>query len=123
MTHYHLYINAGALVDETSVVYKVGIGTSKQANQDYLFLTAYAVEHGHYFALWSNESVEFLLRIQQSVAPVELYPRLISARDLVRQFKTQLANPLDQSALHDRHKFRMQTSLNYRITSILAKRT
>ena len=122
MTHYHLYIQAGAVVDETSVVYKVGIGTSKQANQDYLFLTAYAVEHGHYFTLWSNESVEFYLRVQQSVAPIELYPKAISSRDLVRQFKTQLANPLDQSALHGRHKFRMQTSLNYRISSILAKR-
>ena len=119
MTHYHLYIEAGATVDTTSRFYKVAIGSSKQAQKDYLFLVAHAVNNGHYFEMWSTKVDEFLEKCwtlsqlnRSSVIPT-------TARDLVRSFKTNTRPTLSSQALINRHRMMNALSVAYRIQSNL----
>lgn len=124
MTHKYLYIREdGALLSETSPIYIVMIGTSSQANRDYLFLTSYAVEHGHFFQLWNRETAFFLSKI------IEEYPnqgsRLIkiSARQLVRNLKANLESPLTENQLRNQIHLQKVVDTYFRITSsINAKR-
>lgn len=118
MTHFYYYITAGRTMDETSHVYRVAIGTSIQANRDYLFLIAYSESHGHYFEIVSLKSSDFVSKVLDSGYQLEA----ITARDLVRSIKSQTANPLNPSALSQQHRFRMQTNLDYRISSIVKNR-
>lgn len=86
MTRKYIYIPSVSLLDASTPVYFVGVGTSMQANRDYLWLTARAVEHGDYFEIYGESSAAFLERWRKyygRVAAVQL-----SARSLVRAFKT-----------------------------------
>ena len=47
MTHYYYYVIADPVCDSTSEILKVSLGTSARARRDYLFLTAYSVEHDY----------------------------------------------------------------------------
>ena len=115
-------------MDETSHVYRVAVGTSIQANRDYLFLIAFSQSHGHYFEIVSLKSSEFVTKVLDSGYHLEA----ITARDLVRSIKSQTANPLNPSALSHQHRFQMQishqhrfqmqTNLDYRISSIVKNR-
>lgn len=118
MTHFYYYIEAGREMDDTSRVYRVAIGASIQANRDYLFLIAFSQSHGHYFEIVSESSKEFIAKVL--ACGYHLEP--IFARDLVRGLKSQTANPLNQNALSNRHRFMMQTSLGYRVSSIIQSR-
>lgn len=118
MTHFYYYITAGRTMDETSHVYRVAVGTSCQANRDYLFLIAYSESHGHYFEIVSLKSSEFVSKVIDSGYQLEA----ITARELVRSIKAQTANPLNPSALSHQHRFQMQTNLDYRISSIVKNR-
>lgn len=87
MTHYYLYIATGDTITPDALCWKVAIGSSAQADRDLLFLTAYSVEHGHYFELWSSPVAEFWNKVVTSLQPnpIDLMP--IAARKLVRYFK------------------------------------
>lgn len=129
MTHYYLYIEAGREIDESTKFYKVAVGTSKQATRDYLFLIAFSESHGHFFSIVSESVQTFLDKIAvqltgnpQASICTALTVRPISARELVRSFKASCAIPLNPSALSHQHRFQMQTSLDYRVASIIAKR-
>lgn len=122
MTHYHLYIEAGRMIDENSHFYKVGIGTSQQADRDYLFLVAHAANHGHYFAIWSDEVSDFLAKVKKSLNLdfVPLQP--ISARDLVRHFKAGTMPQLSPNVLKNADSMRKFFNLDYLIASNLRRR-
>ena len=119
MTHYYLYIEAGATVDTTSRFYKVAVGTSKQAQKDYLFLVAHAVDNGHFFEIWSTQVDAFLEKCwslsqldRSSVVPT-------TARDLVRAFKTNTRPTLSSQTLINRHRMMNALNIAYRIQSNL----
>lgn len=122
MKTYYLYIEAGAQIDKDSKFYKVGVGTSKQATRDYLYLIAYSVQHGHYFEKWSSEVATFLNQVAGSMNQKSVTLMGADARDLVRQFKAFQAVPLSAHSLRAAHQLRMVTDTDYRISSNLAKR-
>jgi hypothetical protein len=120
MTHYHYYIECGQILNEDARIWVVGVGTSAQAQRDYLFLVAYAAEHNHYFALRSEDSSRFVLRVTGSLGLPDDACRTIKARDLVRYFKAGDAMPFDSAQLLEAHRQRCSLSLSYRISSRLS---
>lgn len=120
MTHYHYYIECGHILDEDARIWVVGVGTSTQAQRDYLFLVAYAADHDHYFALRSEDSSKFVLRVQESLALPDDAFRTIKARDLVRYFKAGDAMPFLDAQLLAAHRQHCALSLDYRISSRIA---
>lgn len=122
MTHYYLYIEAGAQLDDTSKFYSVGVGSSLQGNRDRTFLEHYAARNGHFFAIWSDDVDEFLAKVKNSLPSHSVQTRLISARDLVRSFKTATMVPESAASLKTAHQQRYVMNLDYRISCNLAAR-
>lgn len=94
MTHFFLIIMAGRQIDESSKFFKVSIGTSKQADRDYLYLTSFCVSHGYFFNVWTSKVADFLEKVAKSIygehdenALLKLPTTKISARNLVRMLK------------------------------------
>lgn len=121
MTHYYLYIEAGQVLDETARFYQVGIGTSRQANSDYLYLLSRATESGHYFALWSDEVDDFLSKVKKSLHRSDLTPQRILARDYVRACKAAVAVPPSVTAAVNADHMRKNFDTTYRIISNLRR--
>lgn len=122
MTHYYCLIIAGDVLDESSLIYKVGVGTSKQCDRDYLFLLAHCVEHGWYFERWSAEVKEFVRKIAESLSATcsddpndAISIHGASVREIVRSIKNGTAFPYSSSELTNRNQLRQWLSLNYRI--------
>lgn len=120
MTHYHYYIECGQILGEDARIWVVGVGTSAQAQRDYLYLVAYAAEHNHYFALRTEDTSRFVLRVTNSLSLSDDACRTIKARDLVRYFKAGDAMPFDGTQLLAAHRQRCSLSLDYRISSRLS---
>ena len=125
MTHYYCLIIAGDVIDESSLIYKVGVGTSKQCNRDYLFLLAHAVDHGWYFEKWSAEVREFVRKIAESLSATNsndpsqaISIHGASVREIVRSIKNGTAFPSSSNELTNRNQLRQWLSLNYRIGAI-----
>lgn len=122
MTHYYHYIAADGAINENTQFYSVGIGTSRQATSDYLFLIAYAAEHQHYFELFSTQSTRFVRACKNSIAPVIPCSVKINARDLVRMFKNKERPAVNSPATPAQHFAQMQLDSNYRLFCNLTKR-
>lgn len=122
MTHYHYYILAGAQLDENARIYKVGVGSSKQGRRDYLFLTAFAVEHGHYFELVSDKTDDFVRRINLSLGGILPSIMVLSSREMVRYLKGAGLPTLSNDALLSNDAQLKVLNTNYRIISNLRRR-
>ena len=124
MTHFHFYIECGQVIDETTRIFKVGIGTTRQADRDYLFLVSYAMSHGHYFHICDRESSEFVLKLIGAYREddVQLAVENVTARVLVRSLKNQERIPLDVETLKNDHHAKMFLDSNYRIFYKLSNR-
>lgn len=122
MTHYHIYIAAGSVIDETTRIYYVGIGTSRQANRDYLALVAHAVDHNHFFHIVDAETLQFMHKVINSVSTVNLSPLQVSARQLRKSFAASEDIPLASGTLHNRHRSRSILDMAYRITNAIASK-
>jgi hypothetical protein len=127
MTHLHYLIICGSapygkssILDETATIYTVSVGTSKQANSDYLFLTAFAADHDCYFALRSKESIDFVFRLIQEYRIPQAQQISIDARSLVRAIKAGVKAPNEGTKNTFQHQFRKIIDLNYRISCNLA---
>lgn len=122
MTHFHYYIIAGAQCDENTRLFKVGVGSSKQGRRDYLFLTAFAVDHGHYFELVNDKTDNFVRKVTLSLGGVLPSIMVLSSREMVRYLKgaglPTLSN--DELLTHDAQLKVLNT--NYRIISNLRRR-
>ena len=122
MTRYYYYVVAGRQCDQTTQIFKVAVGTNKQSQRDYAFLLANAQQHGHYFEVVSRESDEFIRRLRLSLAKYDVQLEWLSCRDLSALLRSVSTSPLQPSALHGAHLQRKALSLNYRISSNLARR-
>lgn len=116
MTSCYYYIMAGAVIDSTTRIYSVACGTSTQANRDYLFLTAYAVQHGHYFEIRSNNSTNFISSILDNYKGILTEPAIqrVSSRELVRSLKSSTVIPAAQNVLDNQNHVLHYLSLDYR---------
>ncbi len=115
MTHFYYYISTGATWDDTTIVYKVAVSASQQGRRDFLFLTAYSVDHGHYFELLSQKTDMFIRRVLQSLSIYGTSIVHVSARDLVRSLRANEALTLSPGALHNTHTQRKALDTGYRV--------
>lgn len=120
MTSCYYYIMAGAVIDSTTRIYSVACGTSTQANRDFLFLTAYAVQHGHYFEIRSNNSTNFISSILDNYKGILIEPAIqrVSSRELVRNLKSSTEIPAAQNVLDNQNHVLHYLSLEYRTAKI-----
>lgn len=121
MVHYYYYVSAGAQCDESTRIYKVAVGTSKQCQRDYAFLVAHALQHGHYFEIVSSQSDEFIMRLLHSLAQFNVLLDWLSCRDLCRELRQMTATPYAAGALAGAHRQRKSLNLSYRISSNLSR--
>jgi len=129
MTHYYYLICAGAQVDQNTQFFRVGVGTSRQANSDFLFLTAAAVDKGWYFERVSAASDDFVRKIAESLYPddegtkmLRLKFRQCLVRDVVRAIKKGEALPTDVNSAKNRINTLQFLSLNYRVAQVKSRR-
>lgn len=129
MTHYYYLICAGSKVDQDSLFFRVGVGTSSPANSDFLFLTAAAVDKGWYFERVSDVSDGFVRKIADSIYPdndgtkmMRLIIRQCLVRDVVRSIKKGLALPSDVVSAKNRLNSLHYLSLNYRVAQVKSRR-
>lgn len=121
MTHYYYYFMAGAVCDSTTQLFKVSLGNSAQGRRDFLFLTAHAVQHGHYFEIVSDKSSDFALNLQNSLAADGVQVDTITGRELVRYIKYGYRPTLDNRHLKCAAQQRYFLDANYRAMSNLRK--
>jgi len=129
MTHYYYLICADAQVDQNTQFFRVGVGTSRQANSDFLFLTAAAVDKGWYFERVSAASDDFVRKIAESLYPddegtkmLRLKFRQCLVRDVVRAIKKGEALPSDVNSAKNRLNSLQFLSLNYRVAQVKSRR-
>lgn len=129
MVHYYYLICAGSQVDQDSLFFRVGVGTSSQANRDFLFLTAAAVDKGWYFERVSDESDLFISKLADSLFPdnegtkmMRLKIRQCLIRDVVRSIKKGEALPADVNSAKNRLNSLQFLSLNYRVAQVKSRR-
>lgn len=129
MTHYYYLICAGTQVDQNTQFFRVGVGTSRQANSDFLFLTAAAVDKGWYFERVSAASDDFVRKIAESLYPddegtkmLRLKFRQCLVRDVVRAIKKGEALPTDVNSAKNRINTLQYLSLNYRVAQVKSRR-
>lgn len=122
MTHYYYYIESGAVLDENARLFKVGIGTSRQSQRDFLALTAFAVNHGHYFELVSDKTDEFLRRVTLSLGWNFSAITHLSSRELCRYLKGAGLPALSNSQLLSADSQLRFLNTSYRIISNLRAR-
>lgn len=117
MTHLYYYIVAGKECDETTRIFSVSIGQGKQAQRDFLTLTALSVDHGHFFEIRSESSSEFVMRLLESLKPYNVSLQRITARQCVKFLRSCENVPLNPDCLHAAHQQRNAINLDYRIYS------
>lgn len=129
MTHYYYLICAGSQVDQDSLFFRVGVGTSSQANRDFLFLTAQAVDKGWYFERVSAASDDFVRKLAESLYPttdgtslLRLQVKQCLVRDVVRSIKRDEALPSDVVSAKNRLNSLQFLSLNYRVAQVKSRR-
>lgn len=129
MTHFYYLICAGSQVDQDSLFFRVGVGTSSQANKDFLFLTAQAVDKGWYFERVSAASDDFVRKLAETLYPTDdgtslmrLKIRQCLVRDVVRSIKKGKALPSDVNSAKNRLNSLHYLSLNYRVAQVKSRR-
>ena len=113
MTHFFLYIEAGTQLDEDTRFYKVTIGESKKGIKQRAWLESYAIEHAHFFAIWSYDAADFLERCRNSIGPQANMLSLISGENLIKHLKTGTDDPESYLANVNRHHMMMQLDPHY----------
>lgn len=122
MTHYYLYIQAGATLNTYTAFFKVGIGESDAQIRKRAWLQAYANEHGHFFVIWSPDAVDFMIKCQESIGPKAKNVVAIMANDLVRILRDGAEVPSSYQAELNRHRVLMQIDPRYYTCQMLKVR-
>lgn len=122
MTHYYLYIQAGATLNTYTAFFKVGIGESEAQIRKRAWLQAYAHEHGHFFVIWSPDAVDFMIKCQQSIGPNAKNVVAIMANDLVRILRDGAEVPSSYQAELNRHHLMMKVDTSYYTVQMLKRR-
>ena len=121
MTHYYYCVIAGPICDGTNEIIKVSLGTSAQARRGYLFLTAYSVQHGHYFEIVSAKSDEFAQNLLTSLQLSSMDIHHMTGRELVRYLKYSYRPTLSSAPVRAAGQQRSNLDGNYRIVMNLRR--
>lgn len=122
MTHYYLYIKAAQTLDTDTRFYKVGVGESEVQRKKMAWLESYAIEHGHFFVLWSPEAVDFMLKCQQSIGADYYNVIALMAVELVRILRDGAPEPSSYQANLNRHRLMMQINPDYYFLNTIKKK-
>ena len=120
MTHYHLYIECGAIIDANSHFYRVAIGQSGPEQRVFRNLQEYAGKHGHFFEIASREHEDFFYQCLNSLEHAAPSVQYIRGRDLLRTLNGTQAKSLSPRHLHNKHQMSLTLNLDYRISSRIA---
>ena len=129
MNHFHVLITAGREIDHTSRFYLLEVGSTMQANRDYLFVLAWAENHGYYFHIKDADTMEFLNHVAASLYPSAKFPlseiqaKRMKIRDFVRSIKTHTAQPLNQSLIDSQNHLLNELNTNYHLKINYSKRS
>lgn len=122
MTRYYLYIMAGLELDNSTRFYKLSIGESERQDRVRAWLEAYALEHGHFFALCDRSCVDFLDSCLRSVAK-DWRDVLITRGDaFVASLRGDGDDPVMFSQALHRHRFMRKINPNYYAQCQIARR-
>lgn len=113
MTQLFLYIQTGVQLNTQTRFYKVAIGQSEKQLNVRAWLESYAIEHGHFFALWNANAVAFLDKCLDSVNRSPLDVQHIVGTALVRSLKSGTEDPETYEANRNRHNLMKQIDPNY----------
>lgn len=120
MTHKYFYIEeSDSLLSESSPMFIVMIGTTRQDNRDYLFLMSHAVSKGHYFEIWNRKTAIFVNNILKNYPNAKSRIKQISAREMVRHVKECTDIPYSQNQLRNSIHMQMTIDTYFRVTSNL----
>lgn len=120
MTHYHLYIECGAIIDANSHFYRVAIGQSGPEQRVFHKLQAYAAQHGHFFDIASREHEDFFYQCINSLEHAAPSVQYIRGRNLLRTLNGTQAKSLNPHHLHNKHQMSLTLNLDYRVSSRIA---
>lgn len=113
MTSYYLYIMAGLELDNSTRFYKLSIGESEREDRVRAWLEAYALEHGHFFALCDGYCADFLDSCLRSVSK-DWRDILITRGDsFVAYLRGDGDDPVMFSQALHRHRFLRKIDPNY----------
>lgn len=122
MTHYYLYIQAGQELNTCTAFFKVGVGESEAQIKKRAWLQAYAQEHGHFFVIWSPETVDFMIKCQKSIGPKAKNVIAIMANDLIKILRDGAEVPSSYQAELNRHQLMMQIDPAYYCYNTIRKK-
>ena len=123
MKHRYLLIEASTLVDETSRFYFLNLGSTRQDNRDFLYVTALSMSKGYYFELYNEDARSFLTKVAQSLHPSSKTPlhdlSIVSAsfRDYVRAHKANVVLNESPNVRESRLKMKSYLDANYRLAN------
>lgn len=113
MTHYFLYIKAGAVINEDTRFYKVAVGESAVGIRHQAWLEAFAAEHGHMFCKWSHDAVAFYSRCIESIGPAAQLITQLPAAKLKKTLQAGSEDPACYYAIMNRHAMMMAIDPHY----------
>lgn len=113
MTRNYLYISAASTIDKNSQFFMVGIGESEKMRRHYAWLEAFALEHGHFFVLWTQDAVEFCRKCLDSVGLKMDSVKAVKAPELVKFLGSGEKAPVFYQSAINRHRMLMQVDSNY----------
>lgn len=122
MTRYYLYIECGVQLDADTIFYKVGIGESEKQRKIYAWLESYAIEHGHYFVLWTGDAADFYLKCSESIGPDAKPLAGILGAALMMAFKNGCHDPATFQHNWQRHETLMKIDPAYYASYQLSKK-
>lgn len=116
MKSFYLYVQAGAIMDGTARMYKIGIGSSAADSKLCAQLASYAAHHGHWFEKWSPATADFVLKVRQHYTAV-LPLMYAKPRALLASLRDGNALPIPDALLHNHHHLLFSLSCDYRSSS------
>ena len=122
MVHYYIYIECGPTLTETARFYKVGVSQGVLGRSQMAFLESYALEHGHFFVIVSNDAWSFVEKCLSSIGKSLVDVLACTAGHLIKHFKVGEELPETYLANLQRHKMMMAIDPAYYTQIQLLKR-
>lgn len=119
MTRYYYYIECGAQIDSDSCFFRVGIGNSERERAILQWISAYALEHGHYFVISSLEALDFVALCMRSVQRNLNEIEYISGRDLKKHLQKGDEVPQLVSVFKNYDYMMKKLNVDYRVNCYL----
>lgn len=93
MKHRHVFITAGRVIDDSTRIQLLWVGTSKQDTRDYLFLVAEAANRGYYFERLTADVIAFVEKVALSVGINRqiIYAQTVDIHPFVQLYKKQFS--------------------------------